>query len=276
EFTITNNGELTASNCQIEILDSNDTVIFTQLFGKPILPGQTVEATTYYYVESVSPQTVLKVKISQTGSTDTNMTDNIASVTLSYIDAAVENMSCGKTVENKAVVYADVVNRGYAPLSNLTITLHEDTKDGKIVETQTISTLEPLAVKAVSFNVTNSTDKLYFATLEGCADDMMIGNNTDVVVFAENKIVKVDLVTMDSNKICVNLKNNPTCKLIVAAYDEKGKMLTSGTQNSKENAGFVELKVPGYSNTAVKTLKVFFLDEAKGLSPIIKEEILTI
>ncbi|MEG1577608.1 MAG: hypothetical protein RR336_02460, partial [Oscillospiraceae bacterium] len=268
QFPLTNNGELTANGCIVEILDSANTVLSTQLYDKPLLPGQTAEVTAYYSVTAVSPQTSLHLRVSPMGGTDTNLADNSASITLHYVDVALENMAVGRSETNQTVVYANVVNRGCTELSNLTVTLHKDTANSVAVETKPIAALAPLAVEAVSFEVPEGADQLYFITVDGCTEDSQSSNNTDFVRLEVPNKLAVTLLALEQNAIELSLQNNPACNLMVAAYDANGKLLTVGEAQVAAGAEIARLPVTGMDTTAVKTCKVFFFDTAATLQPL--------
>ncbi len=191
---ITNNGELTVDKYLIDIYSSSGKLLNSTYSADPILPGQTHHFEAYYELGDSFEEHTVKLVLTAIGCNDFDSSDNTCEVELSYNDVALENVSYGVTEKGEAVVYAEVVNRGYNNVSGVNVSLRTKTEEGEIVETQSISEeLSPLGSKMLAFTVALENDKLYFVTSD--MEDDNSANNTEFIVFSVLEEISGDINT---------------------------------------------------------------------------------
>ena len=225
KFDVTNNGELTDSYMTVQILDSNDNRIFTTELAKQLMPGETKECIAIYRVPENFTSRDIKVNVTPKGQDDFDLVDNIKTVNLNYIDVAVEDLYCGKKADGTKIIYAQIVNRSLNTLSNIEVSLVENTPEGTVLETKTIESLDSLDVNMVTFEQTVTENKVFYVVVKPVENETMSGNNNDFIV-----VNVVDLTTAISN--ATDLLTSKTVGSAVGnvsriAYDAYNSAITS-------------------------------------------------
>ncbi len=216
--TITNDGDLAVKDYKVEVLDGSGNVLATTYNEEPVLPGQTVDFTAYYPLgdSDFSPHTVT-LKLTAINAEEQKTNDNTLSMPLMYENISLENLDYGIDARGKAVIYGDIVNRGYSAPGAVTASLHKGSADGEVVDTVSVTeALDTLELAAIDFTVPMEHGAVYYVTLD------KEGENSDFVVLqAENNYLQYNGTT---GEIVVNSDTAyANARVIVAAY--KGEEL---------------------------------------------------
>ncbi len=236
--TITNDGDLAVKDYKVEVLDGSGKMLATTYNEEAILPGQTVDFTAYYPLgdSTFSPHTV-SLRLTAINTTEQNVSDNVLSMPLTYENIALENIDYGIDENGKAVIYADIVNRGYSAPGTITASLRRGSADGAVVDTVTVTeTLDTLELAAINFTVPLQHGAVYYVTLD------KEGENSDFVVLeAENNYLHYNSVT---NEIVINSDAAiGNARVLVAAYTGE-EMVAFRTAFTNVAAGETRLVSP--------------------------------
>lgn len=259
---ITNCGELTVKNYRVEVLDKDGKCLAKTYNQDPILPGETVDFTAYYPLseEAFSAHEVT-LKVVPISVDDFDMSDNTCKVMLESENIALENLSYGIDENGNAVIYSDVVNRGYTKPDSITATLHKKSADGATVGTVKIKeTLDTLELATVDFTVPYEVGAVYYVTLD------TPGSNSDFVVFrSDESPVVYDQAT---NTVMLTAeKAEEDAQMLVALYrDDVLCGVTAAIVNITAGENSFDCPVTDFGNA--DTIKVMFW-EKNTLTPLI-------
>ena len=179
--TVANKGRQAVSQVKVTFLAENGTELGTETLDISLPAGVTQEIETGFTVKDVVQGQKITVQVTPVDNTDINTADNAAELTLQQHDIALENMSWGVNSSGQAVIYADVVNRGYTASGTLTVSLRKGSETGDIVSSAKVDSLDTLGLQRVSFETAYEEGVVYYLTLDACEDDS-IANNSDFVV----------------------------------------------------------------------------------------------
>lgn len=179
--TVANKGRQAVSQVKVTFLAENGTELGTETLDISLPAGVTQEIETGFTVENVVQGQKITVQVTPVDNTDINTADNAAELTLQQHDIALENMSWGVNSSGQAVIYADVVNRGYTASGTLTVSLRKGSETGEAIGSVTVDSLDTLGLQRVSFETAYEEGVVYYLTLDACEDDS-IANNSDFVV----------------------------------------------------------------------------------------------
>lgn len=179
--TVANKGRQAVSQVKVTFLAENGTELGTETLDISLPAGVTQEIETGFTVKDVVQGQKITVQVTPVDNTDINTADNAAELTLQQHDIALENMSWGVNSSGQAVIYADVVNRGYTASGTLTVSLRKGSETGDIVSSAKVDSLDTLGLQRVSFETAYEEGAVYYLTLDACEDDS-IANNSDFVV----------------------------------------------------------------------------------------------
>lgn len=183
EFDVKNNGQLAVNNTLIEVLDSNDNVLSSKIYDTKIKAGETASLFASYIVPSTVEKRDIKIRITPQDLSDYDLTDNVKTVTLDYVDVAVESVSYN-TANNKRNVYALISNRGLSTANGVNVSLLSENENGEVLATQTITSLNSQDAQTVVFEQSlglNSNQKAMYVKVSPITNESSIGNNTDFV-----------------------------------------------------------------------------------------------
>lgn len=258
-FDLTNSGSRTISSATIEVKDEKGTVLSSIVMDDVLSPGQTISTSTYFPVASGAAQTVT-VTATPDGLSDGNPADNSRSASLSFEDLAVEQASWGELEAGGYALSASVVNYGYADRTNITVELRKGAKDGPVVDTASISALEPLELEVVSFTLADPQDDVYYFTLRD-SGDVYTMNDSDFAALGLNFASQfADIISVTSTQTELKLNNSQAGTCMVAIYDGSGRMLSVGSADVAANAGTVRISYPQFVQSQGQKVKVFFVD----------------
>lgn len=179
--TVANKGRQAVSQVKVTFLAENGTELGTETLDISLPAGVTQEIETGFTVKDVVQGQKITVQVTPVDNTDINTADNAAELTLQQHDIALENMSWGVNSSGQAVIYADVVNRGYTASGTLTVSLRKGSETGEAIGSVTVDSLDTLGLQRVSFETAYEEGVVYYLTLDACEDDS-IANNSDFVV----------------------------------------------------------------------------------------------
>ena len=179
--TVANKGRQAVNQVKFTFLAEDGTELGTETLDISLPAGVTQEIETGFTVKDVVQGQKVTIRVAPVDNTDINTADNAAELTLRQHDIALENMSWGVNSSGQAVIYADVVNRGYTASGTLTVSLRKGSETGEAIGSVTVDSLDTLGLQRVSFETAYEEGAVYYLTLDECEDDS-IANNSDFVV----------------------------------------------------------------------------------------------
>ena len=179
--TVANKGRQAVNQVKFTFLAEDGAELGTETLDVSLPAGVTQEIETGFTVGEVVQGRKLSIQVMPVDNTDLDTSDNAAEMTLQQQDIALENMFWGLNSDGQAVIYADVVNRGYTASGTLTVSLRKGSETGDIVSSAKVDSLDTLGLQRVSFETAYEEGVVYYLTLDACEDDS-IANNSDFVV----------------------------------------------------------------------------------------------
>lgn len=160
----------------------------------------------------------MTIQVLPVDDSELDTSDNTAELTLQQQDIALENMSWGLNADGKAVIYGDVVNRGYTASDTLTVSLRKDGETAPIVNTISVESLDTLGLQRISFETTYEEDTVYYLTLDGCEDDSVANNSNFIVLRQEPKAEIVGEVVINTS----NFPDENFRTYLMETFDQDG------------------------------------------------------
>lgn len=193
DFDITNNGSGIIKGLDVIIADKNETVLNTVYIEDLIVPGETIAASAFYVPDEKFVSQDVKITAIPRNSTDRDMTNNSHTVTLSYENLSVENLTSAEMENGKIVISADIINYGYQNSDAINVKLLRDSIEGQVVETKTINAINSLDMQTVSFEINDNTRRNYFVCIDGETDGYSADNSNYILINRENQIGDTNL-----------------------------------------------------------------------------------
>ena len=184
--TVANKGRQAVNQVKVTFLAEDGTELGTETLDVSLPAGVTQEIETGFTVGEVVQGRKISVQVTPVDNTDLDTSDNAAELTLQQQDIALENMFWGLNSDGQAVIYADVVNRGYTASGTLTVSLRKGSETGEAVGSVSVDSLDTLGLQRVSFETAYEEGAVYYLTLDECEDDS-IANNSDFVVLRQEQ-----------------------------------------------------------------------------------------
>lgn len=184
--TVANKGRQAVNQVKFTFLAEDGTELGTETLDVSLPAGVTQEIETGFTVGEVVQGRKLSIQVMPGDNTDLDTSDNAAELTLQQQDIALENMFWGLNSDGQAVIYADVVNRGYTASGTLTVSLRKGSETGEAIGSVTVDSLDTLGLQRVSFETAYEESAVYYLTLDECEDDS-IANNSDFVVLRQEQ-----------------------------------------------------------------------------------------
>lgn len=176
-ITVSNKGRQAVDQVQVTFLDESGTQLGTETLNAALPAGVTQELETGLAIGEVVQGRKVTIQVLPVDDSELDTSDNTAELTLQQQDIALESMSWGLNADGKAVIYGDVVNRGYTASGTLTVSLRKDGETAPIVNTISVESLDTLELQRISFETTYEEDAVYYLTLDGCEDDSVANNS---------------------------------------------------------------------------------------------------
>jgi hypothetical protein len=273
DMTITNSGCLTANGYSVEVLDEDDNVLAVTYDDEPLLPGEKRDFTAYYPLgDEFEPHSVtLRLVISD--EEDSDDSDNVFSADLNYEDFAIENLSFGMKSDNTAVIYGNVVNRGYGEEEKITVTLYKDSVNGEAVDSVTIDNVpSTLEIAPFAFDVEYEQGAVYYAAID--SEDMFEADNYDFVVLSgwDDYEYIADGIEITENGVVVYLTADAEteAKLIVAAFGENDRLISTYVTDVSPSSVATEGIEAALDLTGAKYVEAYVWESMESMKPVAK------
>ena len=192
-FDVTNNGTKTVDGVNVTITDSNGKVLSSTTVDKTIVPGETLETSAYYVPDGRYVSQNVTITVTPKNNTDSNPSDNSQSVTLSYENMSVENLTRADLEDGKTSITADIINYGYQARGPVTVKLIKDSLDGTVVDTKVINSIGAMDLAVVSFEIDGNNNGIFFVSIGEEADDFSADNSDFIPVSSEYAIGDANL-----------------------------------------------------------------------------------
>lgn len=133
---VSNKGNTIEKGMTIEVKGENGELLASQEIDDVLAPGETVKPTISYTVDEAAKEQNIEILVRPKTADDADDSNNIQKIHLTYEKVFVENLGFGYNDQGKAVISADIVNRGYNTRNGLTAYLTEKTADGKVIASE--------------------------------------------------------------------------------------------------------------------------------------------
>lgn len=200
--SVRNSGTGASEAFTIKLSDSDGQVI-ASADQDPLIPGEIKNITLVYTLENGFDGGDFDVTV--------ETSDNILyeyPITMKYEDIAVENMSYAFNESGDVIISADIVNRGHGNGSSIEVSLRQESEDGSVEATKTVSVDELLDSENVSFEVNGVNNSIYYVTID--SDDNMLSNNSDYII-----IDNLDYEIVDGNAVITKCSDYTEESIIV-------------------------------------------------------------
>ena len=201
-ITVSNKGRQAVDQVQVTFLDESGTQLGTETLNAALPAGVTQELETGLAIGEVVQGRKVTIQVLPVDDSELDTSDNTAELTLQQQDIALESMSWGLNADGKAVIYGDVVNRGYTASGTLTVSLRKDGETAPIVNTISVESLDTLELQRISFETTYEENAVYYLTLDGCEDDS-VANNSNFIVLRQEPEAEI------VGEVIINASNFP-------------------------------------------------------------------
>ena len=192
-FDVTNKGTKAVNGVDVTITDSNGRVLSATTVDKTIVPGETLETSAYYVPDGRYVSQNVIIKATPKNNTDGDLSDNSQSVTLSYENMSVENLTRADLADGNTSITADIINYGYQARGPVTVKLIKDRLDGSVVDTKVINSIGAMDLAVVTFEISSDNNGIYFVSIGDEADDFYADNSDFMLISSEYEIGDVNL-----------------------------------------------------------------------------------
>ena len=153
---------------------------------------ETLEASAFYVPYDKFVSQTVTITATPHNSTDGDLSNNSQTVTLSYENLSIDNLTSAEMENGNIAISADIVNWGYQDSDSITVKLIKDSLDGQVVETKTINGINSLDMQTISFEINDTTRRNYFVCIEGEVDCFSADNSDYILIHRENMIGDVN------------------------------------------------------------------------------------
>lgn len=279
--TITNNGELPASDYEIIVYNADGTINNSTIYTDTIKAGETKQVTASFITgESISPEELLVKFVIKDGE-EYNYSDNEVSLTIGNSNVLIENIVNFESLPMSSAI-TKITNNGFDTSSNINVTLRENDENGKIVDTQTIETLAVGESVELTFNYqpSNYQNTKWCVVIETETTEANYGDNSeiftnDIMLIAEEVENKILSYSLNNNILSINLLfSNGTSEEVSASahfavYDKDNRLKGLDTQSltvgSYQDIG-IDGWIENYNYESGDYIKAFIWED--NLKPI--------
>ena len=283
-FTVVNSGELPVNDISANIIGVNGESNATFDFEQTLQPGESVELEGHYTVDDTVIGGEITVKVSTETGSEYNEENNEASVAVGLSDVEVTNVADTADGDSHNIVLT-VKNSGYTNAQNVKVAIFNGSESGELISEQNVGVLDAQSTMEVTFEIDANelaTDNSFIALtamVTTDSDEVSQGNNYQGFTIAkgskspqENPSTDytVNSITTESGNVVVNVTGYTSIsgKLIVAAYDSDGKLISAVYKdiklNEKENTDIsFDLDVNGAAHIAA-----FIWNDLDKMQPI--------
>jgi len=181
QLTIANSGQSAANGIAVKIYDG-DTLVSERTFDVTVYGGGTATVDLSPVFDEIIQSRELTIKVYPSANADDEAYCASTTVTLTQNDIAVENISWGMSESGKALIYANIVNRGYTVPENSTVSLRRASADGEIIDSVAMNNISTLETQHVKFEAQAQKNDVFYITIELENEDSNSANNADFVV----------------------------------------------------------------------------------------------
>ena len=171
---IKNNGIKNIDNIRVEISTKNSSSIVSYDLPDTLAAGDEIPVDLTCEIPEYFTEDTLTVTL-YIGDTVCDYNDT----ELSYVDYSVERASYSLNNDGKAIVTANIVNRGYGNEDIINVSLRKDSEEGDVLYTKEVFVPTLLDSMAVAFEVDYENGNVFYITIDSDDDDT--GNNSDFV-----------------------------------------------------------------------------------------------
>ncbi len=190
--SLQNSGPISIDGAHISVL-INGNEVYQENVDVALKSGEKELLFIGYDLPEEIEFTSLDVKVMPISGDDADLTDNIATCTLSLYDLSLENASAIQA-GNATQVLTQIVNRGQTVTAPVTMTFHRGTSDGEVIGKTNVPALSvgELVNLTVELSGLNAGDMVY-AELETLSNENLVSNNS-----SQATVIKSAEVTVNS------------------------------------------------------------------------------
>lgn len=181
---LANEGTAVIDEVTVTIKDVSGNILNTMLIQDIIAPGEILETQVHYEIEKNVTEQTIAISAVPSDFVDANEENNEKELDLAFERVFVENLNWGYKEDEKVVISADIVNRGYHTRNNLLVSLIKDSVDGEAIETKEVSYVEPLDLVTVSFEVDATESDVYHVVIKQKSDKKILDQDF-VVIYSD-------------------------------------------------------------------------------------------
>mgnify|MGYP004531026603 CR=1 FL=1 len=174
---VSNKGNTLEKGMKIEIKDEKGELLASQEIDDILVPGEAVKTTISYAVDKAVKKQDIKILVAPKTEEDADMGNNVQEIHLTYEKVFIENLDFGYNDEGKAVISADIVNRGYNTRNGLTVYLTKKTIGGKVIASKKLNKVAPLDLQTVSFEISAKQNEVYYMILKENGKDTNLADD---------------------------------------------------------------------------------------------------
>ena len=183
---VSNKGNIIEKGMTIEVKGENGELLASQEIDDVLAPGETVKPTISYTVDEAAKEQNIKILVSPRTADDADAGNNVQKVHLTYEKVFVENLGFGYNDQGKAVISADIVNRGYNTRDGLTACLTQKTADGKVIASEKLNKIAPMDLQTVSFEISAKQNEVYYVVLKADGKDTNLSDDFLTIYESQN------------------------------------------------------------------------------------------
>ena len=273
---VSNKGNTIEKGMKIEVKGENGELLASQEIDDILVPGESVKPTISYTVDEAVKEQNIEILVSPKTADDTDTSNNIQKIHLTYEKVFVENLGFGYNDQGKAVISADIVNRGYNTRNGLTAYLTEKTADGKVIASEKLEKIEPMDLQTVSFEISAKQNEVYYVIVKADGKDTNLSDDFLTIYESQNSqeehkhtyVTTVTKATLKKNGSIV--KKCSGCGEIaskeVISYPKTVTLSkTSYTYNGKAQKPSVSVKDASGKKIASSNYKVTYASGCKNV-----------
>ena len=273
---VSNKGNTIEKGMKIEVKGENGELLASQEIDDILVPGESVKPTISYTVDEAVKEQNIEILVSPKTADDTDTSNNIQKIHLTYEKVFVENLGFGYNDQGNAVISADIVNRGYNTRNGLTAYLTEKTADGKVIASEKLEKIEPMDLQTVSFEISAKQNEVYYVIVKADGKDTNLSDDFLTIYESQNSqeehkhtyVTTVTKATLKKNGSIV--KKCSGCGEIaskeVISYPKTVTLSkTSYTYNGKAQKPSVSVKDASGKKIASSNYKVTYASGCKNV-----------
>ena len=152
---IYNNGSKSITQFEVSVFDVEGNLYSSSVIEQELSVGETIDLEIPFVVPSEIESTSYSVIILPIDGDDIELADNEATFSFGYADLVIGEVREERT-NNERQIVVTVYNQGSDTVSNATLTLFPNNKNGEVLATETITQLESGASKELVFAIKSS------------------------------------------------------------------------------------------------------------------------